>query len=137
MEFSQAGVDLNYVVDQQTLLLAFLEGYLDWLDVSKCQISSPSEALREWLADLKSTGIDLQKFGEIEDSIWKRELIRRKFGPGDGENLSCYRLIGFSYGSRVEDWSVWLSPKWENFIRDFWSLQERPAETMAGGWPSE
>jgi hypothetical protein len=33
MEFLQAGVVLNHVVDQQTLLLAFLEGYLDWLDV--------------------------------------------------------------------------------------------------------
>mgnify|MGYP006876449133 CR=1 FL=1 len=33
----QAGVDLNNIVDQQTLLLAFLEGYIDWLDISKCQ----------------------------------------------------------------------------------------------------
>lgn len=137
MEFLQAGVDLNHVVDQQTLFLAFLEGYLDWLNVSKCQILSPGEALRKWLTDLKSAGIDLQKFGEIEDSIWKRELIRRDFGPGDGENLCFHRLIGFSYGSCIDDWSVWLSPKWDNFIRDFWSLIERPAETMAGGWPSE
>lgn len=137
MEFLQAGVDLNHVVDQQTLLLAFLEGYLDWLDVSKCQISSPSEALQKWLTDLKSAGIDLQKFGEIESSIWKRELIRRDFGPGDRENLCCHRLIGFSYGSCIDDWSVWLSPKSDNFIRDFWGLIERPAETMAGGWPSE
>jgi hypothetical protein len=76
MEFLQAGVDLNHVVHQQTPLLAFLEGYLDWLDVSKCQVSSPTEALRKWLTDLKSAGIDLQKFGEIEDSIWKGKLTR-------------------------------------------------------------
>jgi hypothetical protein len=135
MDFLQAGVGLNHVVDQQTLLLAFLEGYLDWLDVSKCQVSSPTEALRKWLTDLKSAGIDLQKFGEIEDSIWKAELSQRNFGPGDEEN-GCHRLIGFSYGSCVHDWSVWLS-SWDNFIRDFWSLIERPIETMAGEWPSE
>ena len=135
MDFLQAGVGLNHVVDQQTLLLAFLEGYLDWLDVSKCQVSSPTEALRKWLTDLKSAGIDLQKFGEIEDSIWKAELSQRNLGPGDEEN-GCHQLIGFSYGSCVHDWSVWLS-SWDNFIRDFWSLIERPIETMAGEWPSE
>ncbi|KAJ6189715.1 hypothetical protein N7519_004623 [Penicillium mononematosum] len=137
MGFLQAGVDLNNIVDQQTLLLAFLEGYTDWLDISKCQMSSPSEALRKWLTDLKSAGVDLQKFGEIEDSMWKMELIRRDIGPWDGENSGCHRLIGFSYGPRIDDWSVWLSPKWDNFIGDFWSLIERPAETMAGGWPGE
>jgi hypothetical protein len=137
MGFLQAGVDLNHVVDQQTLLLAFLEGYLDWLDVSKCQIPSPNGALQNWLADLKTAGIDLQKFGEIEDSIWKRELIQRDIGTGDGENRSCHRLIGFSYGSCIADWSVWLSPKWDGFMRDFWCLIEHPAEMMAGGWPCE
>jgi hypothetical protein len=135
--FLQAGVDSNHVVGRQTLLLAFFEGYLDWLNVSKCQIPSPNGALREWLADLKRAGLDLRKFGEIEDSIWKRELIQRDVGTGDGENHGCHRLIGFSNGSCIADWSVWLSPKWDGFVRDFWCLIEHPAEMMAGGWPCE
>jgi hypothetical protein len=34
-------------------------------------MSTPSEALRKWLKDLKSAGVDLQEFGDIEDSMWK------------------------------------------------------------------
>lgn len=64
-------MDLNNIVGQQPLSLAFLEGYIDWLDISKCQMSSPSEALPKWLTDLKSAGVDLQEFGDIEDSMWK------------------------------------------------------------------
>ncbi|KAJ6090530.1 hypothetical protein N7486_009345 [Penicillium sp. IBT 16267x] len=130
--FFKAGVDLNHIVDRQTLLLAFLEGYLDWFDVSKCQILYLSGALQNWLTDLKSAGIDLQKFGEKEDSIWKRELVRRDFGAGDEENPSW-----FYYGSSITDWPVFLSPKGDVFIGDFWHLVEQPAEMMAGGWPYE
>ncbi|KAJ5840776.1 uncharacterized protein N7525_005964 [Penicillium rubens] len=91
-------------------------------------MSTPSEALRKWLKDLKSAGVDLQEFGDIEDSMWKIDI-----GPGDGESSGCHRLIGFSYGSCIDDWSVWLSPKCDKFIGGFWSLIERPAEMMAGG----
>jgi hypothetical protein len=103
----------------------------------QCQISSPNEALRAWLTDLKSTGIDIQEFGEIEHEIWKSDLNRRDLGSENGDNPGCHRLIAFSYGPYVDDWSVWLSPEWDNFIRDFWKLVERPVETMAGEWPSE
>lgn len=137
MGFLQAGVDLNHVVGRQTPLLAFLEGYLDWFRVSQCLIVSPSEALRNWLTDLRGAGIDLQQFGKIEDSIWKRELVRVDFGAEDEENPSCDRLIGFSYGPSIADWSVWLSPKIDAFIGDFWRLVEKPADTMAGGWPCQ
>ncbi|KAJ6070271.1 hypothetical protein N7467_011590 [Penicillium canescens] len=64
MGFLQAGVVLNHVVDQQTLLLAFLEGYLDWLDVSKCQVSSPTEALRNWLTDLNMLALIYKSSGK-------------------------------------------------------------------------
>lgn len=96
-------MDIHHAVDQQTPFLAFLEGYLDWFDVSKCQISSPNEALRNWLTDLQAAGTDLEQFGDIEHSVWKRELTQRAFGPGDAENQSCHRLIGFSYGPCSDD----------------------------------
>ncbi|KAJ5599334.1 hypothetical protein N7450_000401 [Penicillium hetheringtonii] len=107
--FLQVGVDPNYVVDGQTLLLA----------------------------DLERAGIDLQKFGEKEDSIWKRGLVQKDLGVGYEEGPSCHRLIGFSYGSSIAEWSVWLSPKADVFLRDFWCLVELPTEMMAGGWPYE
>lgn len=135
--FLQAGADLNHVVDRQTLLLAFLEGYLDWFDVSQCPLLFPSEALQKWLIDLENAGIDLQEFGEREDSIWKKDLVQRNFIAHDEENPSSHRIIGFSYGPSVADWSVWLSPSVDVFVGDFWRLVEKPVEMMAGGWPCE
>ncbi|KAJ5993939.1 hypothetical protein N7451_009663 [Penicillium sp. IBT 35674x] len=133
MRSLQAGVDLNHVVGRQTLLLAFLEGYFDWFRASKCLIVSPSEALQNWLSDLRSEGIDLEKFGKIEDCIWKRELVRVDFGAEDKENPSCHRLIRFSYGPSVAD--CLASPKEDTFMGDCWRLEEKPVETMAGEWP--
>lgn len=133
--FLQVGVNMNHVVDRQTPLLAFLEGYIDWFEVSKYPLLSPSEALQNWLTDLKRAGVDLQNFGKIEDCIWKRELVRRDFQAEDEENPSCHHVVGFSYGSSIADWSLWLSPKVDTFMGDFWRLVEKPVETMAGGWP--
>lgn len=142
VDFLQAGVDLNHVVDQQTLLLVFFEGYFDWSENFQYQILSPTGALQNWLTDLKGAGIDLQKFGEIEDSIWKREPVRRDFSAGDLWsrdlwNRSYHRLIGFSYGPSIADWSVWLSPNVDVFVGEFWHLVEKPVEMMAGGWPCD
>lgn len=63
--------------------------------------------------------------------------MQKDLGVGYEEGPSCHRLIGFSYGSSIAEWSVWLSPKADVFLRDFWCLVELPTEMMAGGWPYE
>jgi hypothetical protein len=135
MDFTEIGVNLTDVVGEQTLLLALLEGYIDRFDISQSKVWAPTEALRNWLSDLQNAGLDLQQFGEIDKSIWEEDLVWRILDSRNGEGIG-YRLIGFSYGPCVDDWSVWISP-WDDYFTDFWSLIERPIEKMPGEWPSE
>ncbi|KAJ0315255.1 hypothetical protein COL5a_012048 [Colletotrichum fioriniae] len=44
------------------------------------------------------------------------------------------RVIGLSYGSRLDDWRLWWAPEFEVFAADFWALVDRPRPVMPGSW---
>ncbi|KAI3528911.1 hypothetical protein CSPX01_15908 [Colletotrichum filicis] len=44
------------------------------------------------------------------------------------------RVVGLSYGSRLDDWRLWWAPEFEAFAADFWALVDRPRPVMPGSW---
>ena len=133
-EILEAGIDVHQIVAGQTPLLRFLGRLIFWgsiwPDSNSARWLDWDPALREWLADLKSAGIDLNQFGRREESIPKSGMVGREFGWP-----KYIRLIGFRYGPFPDDWSLWWSEWTDGFVGEFWAMIERRYE-MPGSWPT-
>ena len=110
--------------------------------------------LHAWLTLLKSTGVDLQIYGQEE---WNRfQAVRRDcerpwdwwHGVGahqceDNPNqyLPKYKydptLTAFTYGREVSDWKLWLLHPGDEYAGQFWRLIEQNGiycRHVPGGW---
>lgn len=95
--------------------------------------------MQSWIRDLKDAGGDLQGFGRREKKGWITDGVEREWSRlscAQDWNGHCWKLVGFEYGPRPEDWSVWIYD-WNKFFTDFWNLVEHSVELMPGTWPGE
>jgi hypothetical protein len=113
--------------------------------------------LHAWLALLKSTGVDLQIYGQEE---WNRfQMLRRDCErPWDyrhgveahrceevsegtfDKSESLPTLTAFTYGEDISDWKLWLLHPGDEYARQFWNLIEQNGiycRHVPGGWVEE
>ncbi|KAF7920562.1 uncharacterized protein EAE97_011455 [Botrytis byssoidea] len=110
----------------------------------------------DWIKILQSSGIDLEQYGNKERTIFKVQKrsnfkslvslsrisrvdtlnIRRSEKSVPTYELGFSSLIGFSYGSRAEDWKFWFSEPTDQFAGKFRSLIEDPPlmNLVPGAW---
>jgi hypothetical protein len=105
----------------------------------KNPIRTCNAALKIWLADLQTVGVDLDEFGRIEQQFYNsgyisKDILYRRRIEG---HVARERLINFTYGSSPDDWHIWFSESTDAFAGDFWNLIERQAEVMPGAWPED
>lgn len=138
-EVLEAGIDVHQIVAGWTPLLTLLGSQISeqwtWTYPSSRCKDDWNRALREWLADLKAAGIDLNQFGWREDSILKSGMVERDLKWRRSRD-HFVRLIGFRYGPFPDDWSIWCSEPTDEFAGEFWAMTERRYE-MPGSWPME
>jgi hypothetical protein len=137
-EFLIAGIDIHQIVDGKTPLIAFLRGYFyhQW-GRTRNERSACVTALRSWLTDLKDAGVELDRFGQKEVTIWKSENIRREVLSVSENGVRWRRLINIFYGAHPSDWNIWLSEFSDSYAGEFWDLFEQEIEVMPGSWPVE
>jgi hypothetical protein len=110
--------------------------------------------LHAWLALLKSTGVDLQIYGQEE---WNRfQALRRdcerpweyrhgvkahrceEVSEGTFDEYgSLPTLTAFTYGEEVSDWKLWLLHLRDEYAGQFWRLIEQNGtycRHVPGGW---
>jgi hypothetical protein len=72
------------MVDGTALFLAFIQGYFSQSTLSPFQNGNVAcnSAIHVWLSNLKAAGIDLVRYGETEQYLWKNRTIRRDLADG-------------------------------------------------------
>jgi hypothetical protein len=140
IELFHAGIDVHCLSGgkcARTPLGYFIDGYLDWIEFLELDCVELNTALKIWLRDLLSAGVDLEEFGRVEErayqagSAWKD--YQSQCWDRDDTN---WRLIGFNYGPSPKDWHLWMSEYTDSFLEGFWKMAEREEEVMPGSWPN-
>jgi hypothetical protein len=126
-ELLSAGIDIHKIVGQSTPFSSFLSSYLQWCCIEGSMKLS-DVALKIWLGDLQTYGLDLEDFGQIEEHLFNSGYVDKDFQSG--WRYGAPRLINFTYGSSPNDWHLWISETSDCFVGDFWCLIERQGEVM-------
>jgi hypothetical protein len=134
-DFVAANIDIHHVVGRQTPLSAFLSGYFESFEYDMVTPSACNTALKIWLTDLKSAGVDLDDFGRAEKDLYDSGAIGEDY-PASWVR-GQYRLINFTYGTSPHDWHLWISEASDLFAGEFWDMIQREEEVMPGAWPDD
>lgn len=92
------------------------------------------QAVRSWLEDLASAGVDLERYGECESQQFaelKKTLL------ADGDESMEWRLYGFVYGPSPDHWYFFPRSEVEAYAGEFWELVEPAKMYVPGGWVDE
>lgn len=135
-DFVAAKIDIHHVVGNETPFSAFLSGYFRWCDHVEVAPSTCNTALKIWLTDLMSVGVDLEDFGQAEKDLYDSGAIRKDYHYFSWANGN-HRLINFTYGTSPHDWHLWISGKSDLFAGEFWDMIQRKEEVMPGAWPDD
>lgn len=106
--------------------------------------------LRQWLQILKDGGVNLSKYGRMENVILHDERLSTargvsvcqptaraysRFGTSYSKgHAQVWYLIGFEFGPNLEDWNIWWNEPTDKFAGDFWNLIENPPQRVPGEW---
>jgi len=100
--------------------------------------------LKEWLEQLKGSGVDLVEYGKEEKCVLERAayVIREweywVFDKKAWYNVrSGLRLINFTYGPEPNDWKFWFAPVMKDYFMDFWDMIDHPERAVPGAWQEE
>ena len=118
------GVDLHAVSGpaEETPLAALCVAGLNY-GFNTERMANPT--LQSWLYHLAAEGIDLAKYGEVEERLWRRRLRTTDRGM---------RMIGLAYGPRAQDWFIWTEHPGDSYAGIFWDLIEHPERRVPGAW---
>jgi hypothetical protein len=97
-----------------------------------------AEALPTWLQTLREFGIDLERYGKIEQKLfYQKDWPARDIKLSDlfhGREVYTLHLIGLNVGPEPKDWKIWVSEPCDEFAGDFWDMLEHPERTIPGAW---
>lgn len=88
-----------------------------------------------WLRLLLDCGIDLVDYGRREKHL-HTEGLAQQYIYDDPEEAG-YRLVSFTYGSRVEDWKFYIHPIFPPWSEQFWDMVEHPERLIPGAWTDD
>jgi hypothetical protein len=102
---------------------------LRYLDDHRSDLDGPVEVFIAWLIDLKEAGVGLEQYGQTELALHEALVI----------NSECCRnfprRMSFTYGLRVEDWSILLRAEEETSESTQEETQvEKQGTEMPGSW---
>ncbi|TEY87481.1 hypothetical protein BOTCAL_0001g00070 [Botryotinia calthae] len=83
-------------------------------------------ALKKWLEFLGDLDVDLNAYGEVESSLYKKKRMAYNFDRYTSLELEI--ILGFKYGPRIEDWGIWWIERTDEYAGDFWYLIENPLQ---------
>lgn len=131
-------VDVHLITDFSSPLSSFLQGYLNYCDIHNCNADGCNNALKIWLTDLQTHGLDLEDFGRIEKQLTDDQDIKKNYECDfANEYMASRRLISLFYGPSPDAWHLWWSEFSDDYFEGFWDLVERQMEVMAGAWPED
>lgn len=102
-----------------------------------------SSMVQRWATELSSVGFspqDLVRYGrKTHKKLISFDRIYAYFTRVPNfDSFSEWRLIGFEYGPRIEDWKGYISSPWadllDDYFAEFWYVIEHPWEFMVGAW---
>lgn len=82
--------------------------------------------LEMWLKFLIDLNVDLNTYGEVESSIYKKKRMAQE--PDTPTRFLVDNFLGFKYGPRIEDWDLWKIEWMDKYAGDFWKLIENPLQ---------
>lgn len=136
-----AAID-NYVL---TPLSSFLKCFIwNWKAIRRARYDF-NPALRTWVFELKSAGVDLEVYGAKESafvegfglsySIYVGPLRSRSIDYGDKrEDFLWFYFWKLTYGAEPENWTIWVMNPIDELVGEFWEMIEREEEIMPGTW---
>jgi len=143
-EIITAGADLHIISrDGKSPFLSLLGGLFS----NYCSYGSRliPVVLQMVLDDLRDSGVDIFKYGMVENRLLKLgslnqtlryedcQLGQRSWNEYRAKHPS-WRLINFTYGANPEDWFVWGSDIWDGLAGEFWTMVENTGRHMPGAW---
>lgn len=140
-EFVVAGIDVHRNVGCRSPFSMFLEGYMGYSCIYDRIMENCDIALKVWLTDLQTFGLDLEELGRTQKQLMDNEEVDQTyhvhdFDPFPGRGVTR-RLISIFYGPSPSDWRLWWSGLSDLYFEDFWHLVERQTEVIAGAWPED
>ncbi|KAF7948098.1 uncharacterized protein EAE97_003509 [Botrytis byssoidea] len=118
-----AGVSLHVLdEDYETMLQKEFWSFQGRLYVQEREIWG----LEMWLEFLVKLNVDLNTYGEVESSIYKKKRMAQDLDASDNFVVEC--VLGFKYGPRIEDWDVWFTERTDKYAGDFWKLIQNPLQ---------
>lgn len=90
-------------------------------------------ALLQWLSLLKECQVDLMKYGKKERKTLMDNYINTA-SPREWYRIDGWYLKDIRYGASLEDWSLVLDIRVEEFAGEFWGMVETPRFPMPGTW---
>ena len=90
--------------------------------------------LYHWLSLLESCGVDLYEYGQREEELHERGLVRKEIAfIYRRAFLARVKLASFTYGRSPSEWGI--ESDWKYLDRDQDSGQDSgQVEKMPGGW---
>lgn len=88
--------------------------------------------LLEWLSLLEECQVDLMKYGKKERKTLMDNYITAP--PREWYPMGMWYLKDIRYGAILEDWSLVLDIRVEEFAGEFWDMVEMPRFPMPGTW---
>ncbi|KAM3562408.1 hypothetical protein ARSEF4850_002798 [Beauveria asiatica] len=109
--------------------------------LSRSRRRAIERSLQSWLEDLQRGGIDLEKYGQEEEEIFRKmNWFRSKdfqfetWPPIIGSGPTTYAIIGFSYGPEPKDWKFEWELDTDELVGEFWKLIDNQEIRIIGAW---
>ncbi|WDK21606.1 Ankyrin repeat-containing protein [Colletotrichum graminicola] len=94
-----------------------------------------------WIAMLSDCGVDLLSYGLKERQLYDEGSMhyrRRFFLRFSSPTAARLFFVGFTYyGARPEQWRLWWTFEYEEYVEEFWNLVESREFKMPGSWVDE
>ncbi|KAK1546981.1 hypothetical protein CPAR01_00948 [Colletotrichum paranaense] len=111
------------------------------LSTARQVLESLMAALAEWISIISSSDVELLDYGREESRMYKRGLtsVWQRWAPWHGDTIGTTRLslIGITYGSCPNHWSLWWSDDYEDYAGEFWTMVQDVVGKVPGAWVDE
>lgn len=91
--------------------------------------------LRNWLTDMKASGVDLKEYGKMEANVFMEDKLLYSQRENFQEPATILlRPTQLAYGPKPEDWNITWEIDYQDILAEFWELIENPPLNIIGAW---
>lgn len=90
-------------------------------------------ALRQWLMILQSFGVNLYKYGKVEERCFRKNWQHNQKILWDF-CFSLVEILGVKYSSKSSEWDFWTVNSNDAHLEEFWRMIEDPVPVPPGAW---